>query len=341
MQIPIVPRRSRLGSARASLGAAPPQVYFVGSAVFHYLGPAFAVLLFVRVDVLGVAWLRIAAAAAVFALWRRPWRLWGSLDREGRLTLAAWGAVLAAMNCCFYVAIDRLPLGTVAAIEFLPVIALAALGARTARNAASLLLAVPGVYLLTDVQFAGEPLGVALAFANAALFALYIVLGHRVAQRGAGGGIDGLALSMLIALVVVTPVSGWAALPALVDPVALLAGIGVGISSSVIPYVCDQLAMAKLTRAAYALMVALLPATATVIGIAVLGQVPSAIEVAGVALVVAGVALHREPSPDAHTSGDSPAESAPAPAARIRHGSIRSTAEPAPAGPSGKIVSGS
>ena len=54
--------------------ALPPQAYFVGSAVFHYLGPAFAVLLFARVDVLGVAWLRIAAAAAVFALWRRPWR---------------------------------------------------------------------------------------------------------------------------------------------------------------------------------------------------------------------------------------------------------------------------
>jgi inner membrane transporter RhtA len=288
-----VPTTARLGAA---VRDAPPQVYFVGSAVFHYLGPAFAVLLFARVDVLGVAWLRIAAAAALFAAWRRPWRAFAGLDREGRLTVAAWGAVLAAMNCCFYVAIDRLPLGTVAAIEFLPVIALAALGARTPRNAAALLLAVPGVYLLTDVRLEGEPLGVALAFANAALFALYIVLGHRVAQRGVGGGIDGLAASMLIAAVVVTPVAGWSAAPALVDPVALLAGIGVGISSSVIPYVCDQLAMAKLTRAAYALMVALLPATATVIGIAVLGQVPSAVEVAGVALVVAGVALHREPA---------------------------------------------
>jgi inner membrane transporter RhtA len=275
----------------------PPQLYFVGSAVFHYLGPAFAVLLFARVDVLGVAWLRIAAAAALFALWRRPWRSFAALDGDGRRLLAAWGAVLALMNCCFYVAIDRLPLGTVAAIEFLPVVALAALGARTRRNAAALLLAVPGVYLLTDVRLAGEPLGVALAFANAGLFALYIVLGHRVAQRGAAAGIDGLAASMLIAAVVVTPMAGWAALPALLDPVALAAGIGVGIASSVIPYVCDQLAMAKLTRAAYALMVALLPATATVIGIVVLAQVPSAIEVAGVGLVVAGVALHREPAP--------------------------------------------
>ena len=283
----------------------PPQVYFIGSAIFHYLGPAFAVLLFARVDVLGVAWLRIAAAAVVFAAWRRSWRV--LRVREGRGLLIAWGAVLAVMNCCFYLAIDRLPLGTVAAIEFLPVIVLAALGARTPRNASALLLAVPGVYLLTDVQLDGEPLGVAFAFANAILFALYIVLGHRVAQRGAAGGIDGLGASMLIAVVVVTPLAGWAAAPAVLDPVALLAGVGVGVASSVIPYVCDQLAMARLTRAAYALMVALLPATATVIGILVLGQVPTWVEVTGVALVVAGVALHREPS----TSEPEPVPSAP------------------------------
>jgi inner membrane transporter RhtA len=198
------------------------------------------------------------------------------------------------MNVCFYIAIDRLPLGTVAAIEFLPVIALAALGVRTQRNLAALALAVPGVYLLTDVQIAVEPVGLAFAFANAVLFALYIVLADRVAKREAIGGIDGLAASMLIALVVVTPIAGWAAVPALGDPVGLLAGIGVGISSSVIPYVTDQLALARLQRATYALMVSLLPATATAIGIVVLTQIPSPAEVTGVSLVVAGVALHRE-----------------------------------------------
>jgi inner membrane transporter RhtA len=78
--------------------------------------------------------------------------------------------------------------------------------------------------------------------------------------------------------------------------VALAAGVGVGLSSSVIPYVTDQLAMSKLSRAAYALMVSLLPATATVIGVVVLAQVPSPAEVAGVALVVGGVALRREPA---------------------------------------------
>jgi inner membrane transporter RhtA len=274
----------------------PPHAYFVGSALFHYLGPAFAVLLFARVDPLGVAWLRIAAAAAVFALWRRPWRPFARLDARGRRTLVAWGGVLAVMNACFYLAIDRLPLGTVAAIEFLPVIALAALGTRTLRNAAALALAVGGVYLLTDVRLEGEPVGVALALANALLFALYIVLGHRVAQGDGIGGIDGLAASMLVALVVVTPISVADALPALVDPVALAAGLGVGVASSVIPYVCDQLAMARLARSTYALLVSLLPATATAIGILVLGQVPTAVELAGVALVIGGVAVHRERS---------------------------------------------
>ena len=67
-------------------------------------------------------------------------------------------------------------------LRFVPVIALAALGARTPRNLAGLALAVPGVYLLTDVQLAGEPLGIAFAFANAILFALYIVLADKVAN---------------------------------------------------------------------------------------------------------------------------------------------------------------
>ncbi len=127
----------------------PPHLYFSVSAIFHYLGPSFAVLLFARVEVLGVAWLRIASAAVVFAIWRRPWRTWGRLDTPTQRLVIAWAVVLAAMNCCFYEAISTLPLGTVAAIEFLPVVALAAIGARTPRNYAALAFAVGGVYLLS------------------------------------------------------------------------------------------------------------------------------------------------------------------------------------------------
>ena len=277
-----------------ALVATPPHAFFVGSAVFHYLGPAFAVLLFARVEPLGVAWLRIAAAAAVFALWRRPWRALGRLDASGRRTIVGLGFVFGAMNASFYVAIDRLPLGTVAAIEFLPVILLAAVGLRGVRNVVALGLALVGVYTLTDVRLEGEPLGVAFALANAALFAAYIVLAHRLSRSTAIGRLDGLAAAMLVAVVVATPIGGWGAAPALVDPVALAAGIGVGIASSVVPYVCDQLAMARLPRETYSLLVSLLPATATVIGVLVLAQVPSVPEAVGIALVVAAVAVHRE-----------------------------------------------
>jgi inner membrane transporter RhtA len=273
------------------LAAVPPQAYFAGSAVFHYLGPSFAVLLFARVDVLGVAWMRIAAAALVFAAWRRPWRTFALLDRDGRLLIVGLGVVFAAMNACFYVSIDRLPLATVAAIEFIGPIVLALLGARIARNVVA---AAAGVYLLTQVHGGGEHVGMAFAFANAALFTAYIVLAHRVARRSEAGGIDGLAAAMCFAFVFVCPIGLWSAAHAFGDPVAVAAGIGVGISSSVIPYVLDQLAMARLTRATYALFVALLPAVAVVIGVVVLRQLPSIADLAGIALVMAGVVLHRE-----------------------------------------------
>jgi inner membrane transporter RhtA len=285
---------------------APPAAFFAGSAVFHYLGPAFAALLFALVDPLGVAWLRIVSAAAAFAAWRRPWRGLRGLDRPGRHTLLAMGGVLALMNACFYLAIDHLPLGTVAAIEFLPVVGLAALGVRTLRNGLALTLAVVGVYVLTDVRMGGAPVGVAFAFANAILFVAYIVLAHRVSRSSTIGRIDGLAVAMLVAAIAITPIGGWSAAPALRDPVAVAAGFGVGIASSVIPYVCDQLAMARLSRATYSLMVSLLPATATIVGIVVLAQVPSSAEVLGVALVVAGVGLSRSRDPAALTPRRAP-----------------------------------
>ncbi len=280
----------------------PPQTYFAVSAIFHYLGPAFAVLLFAHVSVLGVAWLRIASAAVVFAIWRRPWRLLLHGPWSRRRTLIELGVVLAAMNACFYLAIARLPLGTVGAIEFLGQILLAALGARTRRNVFALLLAVAGGALLADVRLAGEPLGFLFAVANGALFMLYVVLGHRIANepgastdaRETATGIDRLGASMLVAALAISPLGLGAAAPAFTNPQLLLAGIGVGICSSVIPYVTDQLAMARLPRATFALLLSLLPACAAIIGIVVLRQIPTLTEVAGIALVMLGVAFHRE-----------------------------------------------
>lgn len=272
----------------------PPHVFFVGSAVFHYLGPAFAVLLFAHVAPLGVAWLRIASAAVVFAAWRRPWRYYRDLAAVERRTVVMLGIVLAAMNACFYMAINRLPLGTVGAIEFLGPIALAAVGMRTRRNFGALALATVGAYVLTDVRIVGEPVGFVFAFANCALFVLYVMLGHRIAAQGGSKGIDRLGAAMLVAMVAAVPIGIKDAVPALLSPVLLAAGVGVGISSSVIPYVCDQLAMARLSRASFALLLSLLPATASAIGVVVLHQIPSATELLGIAFIIGGVAIHRE-----------------------------------------------
>jgi inner membrane transporter RhtA len=271
----------------------PPHVYFIVSAVFHYLGPAFAVLLFSRVEPLGVAWLRITSAGLIFALWRRPWRYFLRQDANVRGNIVALGAVLGCMNVCFYLAIARLPLGTVGAIEFIGPIVLALAGTRTQRNVVALAVAVAGVWMLTHIRIAGAPLGFLFAFANCGLFMLYIVLGHRVARDGGSTGVDRLAAAMLVALLLVIPLGLRDAAVALATPALLAAGIGIGVSSSVIPYICDQLAMARLPRATFALLLALLPATASVIGIVVLHQIPSPAEMTGIALVIVGVNLHR------------------------------------------------
>lgn len=291
--LPSLPGERRDPAPAPLAARVPPHAFFLVSAVFHYLGPSFAVLLFSRIGVLGVAWLRIASAAAVFSLWRQPWRFFRRLSPVDRVTIVSLGVVLAAMNTIFYEAIDRLPLGTVGAIEFLGPIGLAAAGMRTSRNFAALALAAAGVFVLTDVRIAGQLLGYVFAFANCALFVLYVVLGHRIATQGGATGIDRLGAAMLVAMIAALPIGIRQAVPALVNPPLLGAAIGVGISSSVIPYVCDQLAMARLPRATFALMLSLLPATATAVGVIVLHQIPTAVELTGVALVVAGVATHR------------------------------------------------
>jgi inner membrane transporter RhtA len=272
------------GTSPSALGAV------VLGACFHYLGPSFAVLLFVHVDALGVAWLRLASAGVVFALWRRPWSVFRAAPSGERWVLVALGAVLALMNAAFYLALDRAPLATVASIEFLGVVALAAYGVRSRRNSLALALVCGGVALLTQVSLAGSTAGLFWAGANCLGFVLYVVLGHRISGPG---GVDRLGVAVVIGAVVATPIGIAQATPAFTHPAWLLWGVGVGLCSTVIPYVADQWAMARLPRATYALMLALLPVTATACGLVVLSQVPTPLELVGISLVGVAVALHR------------------------------------------------
>ncbi|MDW6020723.1 EamA family transporter [Mesorhizobium sp. BAC0120] len=271
----------------------PPPAWFGVSAIFHYLGPAFAVLLFDHIGVLGVAWLRITSAALVFVPLTRPWRTILLANSSQRALLIAFAACLALMNCSFYLALDRLPISLVAAIEFVGTIGVALYGLRSGRNLLALVIAVGGALILIDIRWGSDPAGLFWAFLNGALFVGYIVLGHRLAATGASNGVANLGAAMAVASVLALPVGFSEAITAFPSPALLAAAFGVGICSSVIPYICDQLAMSRLPRASFALLLSLLPATATIIGAIVLAQIPSLRDLFGIALVIAGVAIHK------------------------------------------------
>jgi len=280
-------------SPTSVLARTPTRLIFVTSAFFHYLGPAFAVILFNSVPVLGVAWIRIASAAGIYCVWRRPWRMFKSPRTNDVILLAMMGGVFASMNSVFYIAISKIPLATVGAIEFLAPVGLAAVGVRNMRNLGAFGTAMTGAYLLSAIQLPQQPIALILAFANCALFGCYIVLGHKLAQSGSSPGIDRIGISMLFATLFITPIGFSAGLTSFLNPTLLGAGIGVGLCSSVIAYALDQVAMSRLPRASFALLLSILPATATIVGVIVLGQIPDIQQLVGIGSIAIGVALHQ------------------------------------------------
>ena len=306
--------------SRSSATSGPPAAsLFVIGGVSMYVGAALAVGLFAQASPAGVAWLRLAGAAVVLGAWRLLGAVAGrrsarradrssapSTTRTARTGRTGWtarrvvlagafGVVTAAMNIVFYEAIARLPLGTAVAIEFSGPVLVAALGSRTRRDWLALGLVVAGVALIADVRLEGSPAGVLFALAAALAWAGYIVLGTRVSRAAgtAGEGIDGLAIGFVVATVLFSPLARTVGRIA-ASPVLLGSALALGVLSSVVPYVLDQVVLRRLGRARFALLLALLPLTATVVGLVGLVQVPTPIEAVGIAAVVGGVALRRE-----------------------------------------------
>ncbi|WP_240431060.1 EamA family transporter [Mycobacterium kyogaense] len=278
--------------------AIPPwsvPLFFVVGAVSQYVGAAIGVWLFATTEPATVAWLRAMGAAVVLLAWRRPWNRRGRRrwTRRGVGAAAAFGAVTLAMNIAFYESIARIPLGTAVAIEFTGPVAVAVLGSRRPLDYAAVGLVGAGVYLLAGVQADVDAVGVAFALLAAALWAGYIVLGKRVAD--AGTGLDSLAVGMAVAAAVSAPVllAMQAAVDAsvLAEPRTWLWGAGIGLLSSAIPYALDQPVLATIGRARFALLLALLPATAAVVGAVALAQRPTVAEAAGIGAVMAALAV--------------------------------------------------
>jgi inner membrane transporter RhtA len=271
-------------------GTAPHLVgLFVVNAVSQYAGASLAVRAFGAMPAAGVAWIRVLTGALVLGAWRRPWRELRRQEWDALLLVVAFGIALAAMNLTFYLAIERLPLGTTVAIEFIGPILVAAIAVRGLRNLAALLVAMAGVAMLSRISVSGSALGVGLALAAGLFWAVYIVLAHQVARRGLGT--TGLAAAMAVGTVAIAPLAAAPAMESAGHGLVLLLAVGAGLLSSVIPYALDQVLLRRLSRGAFALLLSLLPATATVMGLVLLRQVPQPLEIVGIGLVVAAVLL--------------------------------------------------
>lgn len=263
------------------------------SALSSYVGAGIAVRMFDRVDPLGVVWWRLVGAAVVLVAWRRPWK--HSWTRRQAFTAIVFGLVTALLNTFFYLAIHELPLGTAVAIEFSGPIAVGFATARNRRNLMSLCVGALGVVLLAGLEFRASRWGLVFIFAAATFWAGYILLGKRVADGGAG--LDGLALGIAASVALLAPVELPSALDAFdAGSSVVLLCLAIGVLSTVIPYGLDQMVLAEIGTARFAVLLAILPATGALLGAVMLAQLPSLLGVVGILLVIAAVAI-REPTP--------------------------------------------
>ncbi len=263
-------------------------------AVSQYLGAAVAVGLFATLGPAGTALLRVTGAALVVVLVRRAWR------RRWRPAELAWacsfGVAMAGMNTSIYYAIEELPLGNAVAIEFIGPVAVAALGTRNLRSAVALVLAASGVVVLAGIESDATLRGVGFALLAGTFWAGYIVLGHRVA-RGPHS-VDGLGVGMIAGALAISGFGLDDVVRALGSPHLLALGFATGLLSNVIPYWIDQIVMARIDQRRFALLQALLPVTAVVVGVVVLLQVPGLWDLLGIGLVVVAIVLNRASADD-------------------------------------------
>ena len=264
-----------------------PEALFVFSGISQYSGAVIAVSLFDDVRPATIAWLRVIGAAIV--LLAITWRSQRGWTRREVYAAMLFGTATALMNVTFYFAIERIDLGKGVVIEFIGPITVAAAFTRTRRNTMALLLAVIGVVVLSGVEIDAEPLGLVFIFAASAMWAAYILIGRHVASfdRGAAG----LALGMVFGALVLTPLGAPGSSVVWHTPAWLVAGLAVGVLSNVVGYGIDQHVLRRVPVRRFALLLALLPVTAMLVGFIALDQTPSVIDLCGAALVITGVLI--------------------------------------------------
>jgi inner membrane transporter RhtA len=261
----------------------------VASMFCVQLGLAASVGLIDQVGAGGAAWLRLFWAGVLLLLFVRPRP--SAFSREALRAGVALGVVTAGVTLLFMAAVERLPLGTASALEFLGPLGVAVVRSRGVARGWALVAAV-GVLCLTQ-PWAGtaDPVGVAFALAAAVCWAAYILLTQKVGE--AASGVAGLSISMPVAAVVATVVAGPGVVGRL-TPELLLAGLGLAILLPVVPFTLELLALRRLTTGAFGTLMALEPAFALGIGLVALHQVPNVLAVLGIGFVVAaGIGAER------------------------------------------------
>jgi len=262
----------------------------LGAMLCVQFGLAISVALIDRVGPEGAAWLRLAWAGVLMALIVRPRR--SAFTRRSFGYCVLLGVVTAAVTLLFMAALQRIPLGTASALEFLGPLGVAVATAGGGRRMLWPALAAVGVLLLTQ-PWSGDVdmIGVLFALGAAVCWACYILLTQRVGDAVVGA--NGLAVSMPTAGLVATVVAG----PMVFDritPELILIGFGLALVLPVIPFTLELLALRRLSTSAFGTLMCLEPAFALGIGLLILHQTPGALALAGVAfVVVAGLGAAR------------------------------------------------
>lgn len=291
---------SPAGGAVTLIHRVPPEFLFLASASAQYTGAVVAVGLFDEIAPATVAWIRVLSAALFLIAFSIP-RGHAPWTRRDLVAAGMFGTATALMNTFFYLAIDRLPLGKGVTIEFIGPIAVAALATRTSRNLLALALAAAGVAVLGGVEIGNEPLGLVYILVASLMWAGYIVLGSRVALGGRG--VAGLGWGLVFGGLVVTPVGIADAGTVFTSVRLVLLCCLVGMLSSAIGYGIDQATLRRIPVRRFSVMLALLPVTASVFGVLFLDQTPTDVDLLGMVLVLAGVAIQEREVIERHPDG--------------------------------------
>ncbi|WP_343238213.1 EamA family transporter [Streptomyces sp. SID13031] len=262
----------------------PPTAMVLGGVVSVQFGGALAAKLIEDLGAAGTVSLRLALAVPILLLIARP-SLRNRTKRD-LLAVVAFGVVLGLMNLSFYLSLERLPLGVAVTIEFIGPLGLAAAMSRKRRDVFAVAGAALGVVLVNGHELSAVNwLGVGFAALAGALWACYILLSAETGRRFAQ--LDGLALAMVISTLITAPAGLITAGSELLHWHSLAIGLAIAVLSSVLPYSLETLALRRMKPVVFGILMSIEPAVGATAGFLILGQRLAAIQLAGMACVVA------------------------------------------------------